>query len=261
MGTSKTKSVVLTRFKQLLELKYTGSTPSNYVHHVSMFLDHSKNVPERVNNEDILDYNIHIRNWSESYRNCAISAIKAYFKLYLRKEAKGFSTIRPKKSKRLPKVYDYETLKTKISNIENLKHRCILHLGLECWLRVGEVCNLKVSDISSTSIFINQSKGVKDGVIDIGEETLSLLREYYRQYRPNEYLFEGQSKPKYSPSSCNKLSKRFLGIRFHALRATGSNHAHQIGKSIYDISAKLRHSKIETTKHYVRPNMKELVNL
>ena len=263
MGHTNTKSVVLKRFQQLLELEYTGTTPKLYVGYVSEFIDKAKNVPDRINNKDVLDYNIHIRHWQEFRRNGAISAIKAYFRLYLRKECRDFATIRPKKQKRLPKVYDYESIKTKIENLPNVKHRCILHLGLECWLRVGEVCNLKLSDIDGQrkTVFINRSKGAKDGEIPINEETLNLLRQYFREYRPKEYLFEGQNGGRYTEGSCNKISKRHLGIRFHALRATGANHAHQIGKCIYAISEKLRHSKIETTKAYVRPNIMDLVGL
>lgn len=254
----KTKSVVLKRFEQLLELKYSGSTPKNYVGYVSDFLDFAKNVPNRVTNEDFLEYNISINDKSPSYQQCAISAVKAYFRFYLRKKVKGFACIRPPKQKTLPEVYDFETVNSKINNIENIKHKSMLHLALSTWMRQGEVKNLKLSDIDGDkkTIFIRNSKGCKDGEIDISKNTLILLRKYYQKHKPETYLFEGEN-GRYS--SLNKVCQNHLGFRFHCLRATGANHAHLLGFSLYDISKKLRHSQLKTTEHYLRANIKKLV--
>ena len=255
-----TKSVVLKRFKQLCELKYTGSTPENYTKHVSNFLDFTKNVPDRVNNEDVLDYNIHIRNYNTSTKNVIISAIKAYFKLYLRKEIKNFSCIRPKKEIKVTKVYDAEITAIKIRAIQNTKHKAICTLGLSGWLRIGEVINLRIKDIDNERmlIHIKQSKGAKDRDVTLTEETLGILRDYVREYRPVEFLFNGQGdKPKYSRSSCNAICKDHLysDMRFHDLRASGATYAHENGMSLFDISNMLGHAKIETTKHYINSRL------
>ena len=177
MGNRDTLSVVLEKVEQLLELKYSGSTPKNYLHHIRLFLEHTKKAPNRVTNEDYLDYNISIRNKGHSYRNVAVNAINAYFNIYLRKKVKDFASIRPPKRKRLPEVYDFETTKLRIKAITNLKHRLILHLGLNVWMRQGEVRDLLLSDISEEkmTIFIRQSKGCKDGEIDFSKETLTLV--------------------------------------------------------------------------------------
>jgi len=256
-----TKSVVLKKFEQLLELKYSGSTPKNYLHHVKLFLDFLNKPPNRINNEDILSYNISIRDCGHSFRNGSINAIKAYFNLYLRKKVKGFSSIRPPSRKTLPQVYDFETTKIKIDAITNLKHQLILHLGLHCWFRHGEVRDLKIKNISrkKLTIFIEQSKGCKDGEIDISETTLNLIIKYYREYKPKEFLFEGQSGGRYA--SINKVCQNHLGFKFHSLRASGANQANILGFPTFDISKKLRHSNIKTTEFYLRPNLKSLVNI
>lgn len=261
MDKRNTLSVVLAKFKQLLELKYSGSTPKNYLHHVRLFLEFCKNVPNRVTNEDYLDYNISIRGRGHSYRNIAVNAINAYFNLYLRKKVKDFASIRPPKRKTLPDVYDFETTKIKIGAIPNLKHQLILHLGLHGWFRQGEVRDLKIKDVDhyKKTIFINQSKGCKDGEIDVSEKTLDLVNRYIKEYNPKEYLFEGQFGGKYT--SINKVCQSHLGFRFHSLRASGANHAKLSGHSLFDISNKLRHSSIQTTEFYLRPNLKSLADL
>lgn len=247
----KNKSVVLEKTKQLLRLKYSGKTPDNYLHHISLFLDHAKNVPTRVNNEDILNYNIHIKDKGHSYRNVAINAIKAYFKLYLRKKVKGFSSIRPPKIFKKPKVYEAEILAIKIQNIKNLKHKSILLLGLSSWLRQSEVRNLKIQDVDSNLMILHilNSKGQKDREVKLSEYTLKTLREYYNQFKPKEYLFNGQTTPQYN--SINAVSQNYLGIRFHSLRASGSTFAVKQGTDIKTVSEMLGHKNIETTKYYI----------
>lgn len=251
MAYSNSKSVVLKKTRQLLQLKYSGKTPDNYLHHIALFLDHAKNVPTRVNNEDILSYNIHIKDKSNSYRNVAINAIKAYFKLYLRKKVKGFSSIRPPKQFKKPKVYDAELLALKISNIKNLKHRSILLLGLSSWLRQSEVKNLKINDVDSKRMIINiyNSKGSKDREVRLSEYTLQTFRDYYNQFKPKDYLFNGQTTPQYN--SINAVSQNYLGIRFHSLRASGSTFAVKQGTDIKTVSEMLGHKNIETTKYYI----------
>lgn len=247
----KTKSVVLAEFKQLLEVKYSGSTPTTYLKHVSDFLDFSKNVPTRINNEDVLNYNVNIRHYSHSYRNVAINAIRAYFMLYLRKKLKGFASIRPPKQFKQAKVYDAELLALKINAITNLKHRAILSLGLSSWLRQGEVRNLKIKDVDSKRMRINiyNSKGLKDREVKLSENTLEVLKQYWYEYKPSEYLFNGKNAPQYE--SINQVSQNYLKIRFHSLRASGATFAVKSGTDIKTVSEMLGHASVETTKAYI----------
>lgn len=245
------KIVVLKKVKQLLEIKYSGGTPENYIYHIGLFLEHSNNVPDRVTNEDILNYNISIRNKSNSFRNVSINAIKAYFKLYLRRKVKDFSSIRPPKEYKKPKVYDALIIDKKLDDIKNLKHRLILRLGISCWLRQSEVVNLKIEDIDSELMIlrIRDSKGSKSRDVKFNEKTLDLLRAYWIEFKPKTYLFNGQKSLKYN--SVNAVCQNHLGFRFHALRASGATYALNNGTDIKTVSEMLGHNKIETTKHYI----------
>src|SRR5690606_33027867 len=208
-------------------------------------LDYAKNVPNRVNNEDILNYNLHIKDKGHSYRNVAINAIKAYFNLYLRKKVKGFSSIRPPQQYKQPKVYNAEILAIKIQAIENLKHKAILTLGLSAWLRQSEVRNLKISDIDSSRMIINinKSKGQTSREVKLSENTLQVLRDYYKAFKPIDYLFNGQNALQYN--SINAVCQNHLQIRFHSLRASGATHAVKYGTDIKSVSEMLGHKKIE----------------
>ena len=77
-------------------------------------------------------------------------------------------------------------------------------------LRRSELIDLEISDIDSERMVVNikGAKGKKDRISLLSENTLHLLRNYYKSYKPKVYLFEGQSGCKYSPSSVANILKK-----------------------------------------------------
>ena len=47
-------------------------------------------------------------------------------------------------------------------------------------------------------IFVKAAKGKKDRYTVLSEKVLATLREYYRAFKPDDWLFEGQAGGKYS---------------------------------------------------------------
>ena len=250
----KTKSAVLTKVEQLLTMKYHGRTVQNYLYHISLFLDFSKNVPDRITNEDFLDYNIYLANsdYSYPYRNVAINAVKAYFNLYLRKKVKGYAAIRPPKQKKVPKDIPHKFLMNKIGRITNTKAKAILLLGYGCGLRSNEVINLKVTDVNiEQEEILVRGKGNKERIVPMSTETALLIISYVDEHNPQEYLFNGQIKARYSPSSIIKLVKKHIGnYTFHQLRHSFATRLLRNGVGIEKVSALLGHSKLQTTMIY-----------
>jgi integrase len=60
-------------------------------------------------------------------------------------------------------------------------------------LRASETASLKLTDIDSKRMMvrISQGKGGKDRHSILAQTTLEHLRQYWRKYRPTEWLFEG----------------------------------------------------------------------
>jgi site-specific recombinase XerD len=144
----------------------------------------------------------------------------------------------------------------KIRNIkiQNLKHKAILTLTYSVGLRVSEVVNLKIEDIDSKRmlIHIKNAKGRKDRLVPLSPNVLNLLREYFKQYRPVEYLFNGQTSNQYSIGSCQKIYKLYIdqNSSIHTLRHSSFTNLLENGTDLRIIQKIAGHSNVKTTEIY-----------
>jgi len=97
-----------------------------------------------------------------------------------------------------------------IDSIENIKHKTIVTLLYSCGLESSELINIRVTDINSKTIQNKITIRDKDNNIIryaiISEKVLKILRDYYKQYTPKIWLFEGQNiNTQYSISSTRKV--------------------------------------------------------
>lgn len=251
------------KYSKDCDLKYNSeSTRKTYKWCVLSFLEHFKSAtePKSIKTEDIKEYLLSFKTLNT--RKQMLCSINSFYTLTMRMPKKINKIPYPKVQKKLPKVIDSDYLKTTIPEIANLKHKAILMLGYSCALRVSEVINLKIEDIDSKRmvLYIKNAKGRKDRVVKMSTTLLSTLREYFKEYRPSVYLFNGQNKLKYTASSCNKLVKHYLGIEyhFHLLRHSGATTMLENGVDISMIQKILGHKKIETTMIYTHVSNKLL---
>jgi integrase len=95
----------------------------------------------------------------------------------------------------------------------NQKHRTMLSLVYACGLRRGELLGLKPENIDSQRhlLIILNAKGRKDRVVPISDKVITMLREYYKAYKPKVWLFEGQEPGKqYSEKSIQSVLKQAI---------------------------------------------------
>jgi site-specific recombinase XerD len=141
-----------------------------------------------------------------------------------------------------------------INKIQNKKHKAIIALAYSTGMRVSEVCNLLISDIDSKRmiITIRQSKGKKDRIVALTSKVLEILRIYFKDYKPKEFLFNGQFEPQYSHRSCNEIVKKYLGkdYHFHLLRHSNATALLEAGTDLRIIQKHLGHASSKTTEIY-----------
>ncbi|MBL7135232.1 MAG: site-specific integrase [Candidatus Marinimicrobia bacterium] len=251
-------------FEEILKLRrYSENTVKSYKSHFSQFLAYYPgHAPEQITDEQIRAYLLYLvtkKNVSISYQNQVINAIKFYYEKVVGRPTSTYYLQRPKKEKKLPVVLSEEEVVKILRQIINLKHKCIIYLIYSAGLRLSEVINLKISDIDSSRkvITIKAAKGKKDRISLLSDRVLTLLREYYKQYKPKEWLFEGQKGGQYSKKSVqnifkNALLKSKIGKRasVHTLRHSFATHLLEQGTDLRYIQVLLGHKNSKTTEIY-----------
>jgi len=185
----------------------------------------------------------------------------------MKREREFYDLPRPKKPFKLPSVLAEEEVISLVQKIENIKHRAIILAGYSAGMRVSEIINLKVNDIDSKRmmIHIKAAKGKKDRMVPLSKRLLETLRDYYRKYKPKEYLFEGQTGESYSSRSIQLiLSAAKLKAKVkkkgstHMLRHSYATHLLESGTDIRIIQELLGHNSIKTTMRYTHVSRKSL---
>jgi len=233
--------------------KYAKNTIISYSYYLRLFIEFTDKRTSHITKKDAYLYLDSIAGIENTAKNHTISALKLFYRLILNTELDSVKTERPRKQKRLPVVIDWDELESRFSRIQNIKHRCILELAARCALRVSEICNLRISDIDSKRnlILISDSKFNKDRYVPISDVMIRMLRYYYKEYRPSEYLFEGQN-VKYSHTSCQNIFKKYIDKNksFHKLRHSGATKMLDNGVNLRTIQSILGHTSSRTTEIY-----------
>ena len=131
---------------------------------------------------------------------------------------------------------------------------------------------MKISDIDSERniITIRDAKGKKDRVTLLSKNLLILLRKYYLEYKPKEYLFESPDNRKYSVRSVDKILKRAVSqtnirkkVTVHTLRHSFATHLLEQGTDLRYIQSLLGHNSsktIEICTHVTKRGLENIVS-
>jgi integrase/recombinase XerD len=139
-----------------------------------------------------------------------INSIKFFFEKVVGQEQHVYDVPRAKKPFQLPAVFAEDEVKRLISATDNLKHRSMLCLAYAGGLRVSEIVHVQLKDIDSQRMVITlrAAKGKKDRQVMLSEKLLMLLRRYFKEYKPKQWLFEEQNGGQYSTRSIQEDSSR-----------------------------------------------------
>lgn len=242
-------------------------SPRSVKSYVCMLLNAAKyyhRSPDELSVEEIkkyLHYCTQVRGLSVSTINQTISAFKILFQDVLGKSWEEIKIKRPRKNKHLPDILSKEEIGNIIRLTTNQKHKVIIAVLYSSGVRREELLNLKIRDIDSNRMLIRvrNGKGNKSRDTLLAQNTLELLRNYYRRYHPAEYLFESfRPGVPYSSTSVEKVVKRAsqrAGITKHiyphSLRHTFATHLLEQGANLKVIQKLLGHTSLRSTMVYL----------
>ena len=258
--------------KWLMSKRYSSNTIKTYSDAISVFLNFYKNKEiQDITNQDIVDFNNHYilsKNLSSSYQNQMVNSIKLFYREIENRHLDLNLVHRPKREKPLPNVLSKEEVKDLLEVHNNLKHKVMLSLIYSCGLRCGELLSLEPHHIDSKRniVVIKNAKGKKDRIVPLSLRILELLRDYFKMYKPEKFLFEGQIKGQpYDSRSLQLVLKQAVKkagiakpVTLHWLRHSYATHLLESGTDLRYIQELLGHSSSKTTEIYTHVSTKNL---
>jgi site-specific recombinase XerD len=112
-------------------------------------------------------------------------------------------------------------------------------------------------------IHIKNAKGRKDRIVPLSQTVLELLRNYFKQYKPIIYLFNGQNEEQYSIKSCQNIYKNYIdnNSSIHTLRHSCFTNLIENNTDIRIVQKIAGHSNIKTTEGYCHVSNNLLKNV
>jgi integrase/recombinase XerD len=266
------KEAIQTFIRYLNSKRYSPNTIKVYLDSISTFLRYfsMKDITD-ISNDDLIDFNnnyILKNNFSSSFQNQVVNAVKLYFSAIEHKKMDVELIHRPRREKVLPNVLSKEEVKAILNAHVNIKHKMMLSLIYSCGLRCGELLALHPVHIDSKRniVLLKCAKGKKDRIVPLSPLILKMLREYYKIYKPKTYLFEGQNMGiPYDARSLQLILKQALqktgitkSVTLHWLRHSYATHLLESGTDLRYIQELLGHNSSKTTEIYTHVSTKSI---
>lgn len=248
------------QFEQEMKRRnYSDNTIEIYSACLKKFFGQSvKDHPKNINQEDIKTFlsGFDEPNTQRGYH----SAIKKFYEICLGQKDKFKYIPYARKDKKLPIVLSQDEIQRMFDVCENLKHKVILALLYSCGLRVSELINLKWDHIDRSRMIINiiQAKGGKDRQVMLSPELIPLLEKYWENFKPKEYVLNGQLSLQYSEKSVGEVVKQLAKkagiakrVYTHLMRHCSFTHMVENGVDINLIQKLAGHGSVKTTNIYL----------
>ena len=251
----------------LADLQLRGIVPSTqkaYLREVSNFAKYFNRSPEELGEDELKEYMLYLmkeRHLSDGTFRFYVTALKFLYRTTLRREWVVEKIKYPRRKRKLPVVLDLSEVESLFLVTTNLKHKAMLMITYSSGLRVSETARLKMTDIDSKrmTVRIRQGKGGNDRYSILSHTVLDHLRQYWREYRPTEWLFDGQRKDEHITSHTIQCifyaAKKRAGITkpasIHTLRHSFATHLIEAGTSLHHVQLLLGHRSPTTTTVYL----------
>jgi len=222
--------------------------------------------------KEYLLYLIKERRLSEGSFRFYVAGLKFLYRTTLKREWPAEKIKHPKRRRKLPIVLDLSEVESIFSVTKNLKHKAMLMITYSSGLRVSETARLKMTDIDSKRMMVRVKHGKGGDRYSILSQTaLEQLRQYWKKYRPQEWLFEGQKQDDHiSLSTIQSIFRAAIKraritkpVSIHTLRHSFATHLIEAGTSLHHVQLLLGHRSPTTTTVYLhvsRLNLSQVIS-
>jgi integrase/recombinase XerD len=261
------------RKRMIHELELHRKSPKTieaYVTAVTQLARHYGRSPDRITLEEVRDFLHHLiteRKLAFSSCNQKLAGIRFFYRHVLGQKKLDLR-VPAKRSGRLPEPLGRREVVRLLEAPGNAKHRVVLMTCYATGLRVSELVHLRGEDVHSERMLIHvrQGKGRKDRYTLLSPRLLEELRNYWRAYRPQEWLFFGRDRTGPLPvATAQKIyyaAKRRAGIQrghgIHTLRHSFATHLMEAGVDLPTLQRLLGHTSLATTAKYLHVTAKHL---
>jgi len=261
------------RTKMIRELELHRKSPNTieaYVAAVADLARHFGRSPERISVEEIRDFLHHLiteRHVAYSTCNQKLAGIRFFYRWVLGQQDLALR-VPAKRSGRLPEPLSRPEIARLLDAARNPKHRVLLMATYGGGFRVSEVVRLQPADIHAERMLIriDQGKGHKDRYTLLSLRLLEELRAYWRQYRPQRWLFEGARAGEHlAAGTAQKIFDKVHaraglqhGHGIHCLRHSFGTHLMEAGVPLPVIQRLMGHSSLSTTAKYLHVTSQHL---
>ncbi len=251
------------------------ATQRTYIDAVRNLEQYFGRPPDQLSEDEIRQFFVQLterQGRSRSTVRVHLFAIKFLFRYTLRRPTHILDLIRLRRDRKLPAVLSREEARLLLRGIINPVARMSAVLMYTCGLRVSESIHLRIEDIDSKRmvVCVRSGKGRKDRYVPLPERTLQLLREYWRERRPEYWLLPNRSGT--SPIRREAVLKciratveegQFTskGICCHTLRHSYATHLLEEGVDIRSIQGMLGHRSIRSTIPYLHLTQRSIKNI
>lgn len=240
-------------------------TEEEYQRSFRMFLQFYGNQPaEEMAETEIRKYLLHLAEEGKSPGTINVhnSSLRFVFGAVLEKALNYKRLPRQRSCRKIPDIMTKSQIVKFFSVIDNLRDRAMFETVYGAGLRISEVAKLRIKDIDGVEmrIFVNKGKGGKDRYTLLSQRNLEILREYWKAYRPPEFLFYSRNYTgtHMTSKSVQDAFKKYrikagLSENFtvHTLRHCFATHLMESGVDLYRIKNLLGQSYIQTTTFYL----------
>ena len=244
---------------------FAPNTMLCYLKQVSYFAQYFGKSPDRLGPEEIRSYQIYLakeRKVGISSRTVAVSALRFLYHVTLKQDRIIEMIPFPKQEYPLPVILSPEEVLRLLEAARSFTHHVIFSTMYGTGLRVSETLHLQVPDLDSQRMMIRieQGKGHRDRYVPLSPKLLKLLRTYWRQLRPQPWLFPGQlptqplSREAVGDAIARASARAGLNkhVNPHSLRHAFAVHLLEAGTDIRKIQLLLGHRSLSTTARYLR---------